>query len=174
MEQCNADPSAIDLYLEGFGLLARRAVELDQATDEDGQSLLHLVAKQGPAEFIDILINLGLDLNGLERRSRTPSFVTVLEGRSTVLDRLIKFQADLNKADEDGDTPLIIAAMDGKLAISLLLSKGADMDYQKRDLWTPMHLSACWGHGEVVRLLLEKGANPNQVTNEGETSLHLA
>jgi ankyrin repeat protein len=40
--------------------------------------------------------------------------------------------------------------------------------------WTPLHDGARAGHVEVVKLLIDKGANINERTNEGkgETPLH--
>ncbi|XP_011695515.1 PREDICTED: ankyrin repeat and KH domain-containing protein mask [Wasmannia auropunctata] len=39
---------------------------------------------------------------------------------------------------------------------------------------TPLHISACRGYTEIVRLLLENGADPNQRDCIGNTPLHLA
>jgi ankyrin repeat protein len=40
--------------------------------------------------------------------------------------------------------------------------------------WTPLHEGARAGHLEVVKLLVEKGANVNEVTVYGETALYWA
>jgi ankyrin repeat protein len=42
------------------------------------------------------------------------------------------------------------------------------------DLYTPLHLAARRGNLDVVKLLLEKGANLNAVTNSNDTPLHMA
>ncbi|KAF2818089.1 ankyrin, partial [Ophiobolus disseminans] len=42
------------------------------------------------------------------------------------------------------------------------------------DGWTPLFLAADSGHLEVVKLLLEKGADFTVPTNDGWTPLHVA
>jgi len=38
--------------------------------------------------------------------------------------------------------------------------------------WTPLHSAVSSGHCEVVAILLEQGADPNALTQQGRTSLH--
>ncbi|XP_076437583.1 oxysterol-binding protein-related protein 1-like [Babylonia areolata] len=40
--------------------------------------------------------------------------------------------------------------------------------------WTPLHLAAYFGHGAVVRTLLEAGADVNMINSAGDTPLHRA
>lgn len=48
------------------------------------------------------------------------------------------------------------------------------VDKKDSNGWTPLHEGARGGHKTVVEILLEKGANINELTNNGETPLHLA
>ena len=47
----------------------------------------------------------------------------------------------------------------------LLLQHGAAPDAATHDLYTPLHIAAKEGHDEVVRVLLEHGANQTLMTN---------
>ncbi|KAL4218204.1 Oxysterol-binding protein-related protein 1 [Mactra antiquata] len=40
--------------------------------------------------------------------------------------------------------------------------------------WTPLHLSAYFGHVDVVKILIQNGASVNEVNNLGDTPLHKA
>jgi ankyrin repeat protein len=40
--------------------------------------------------------------------------------------------------------------------------------------WTPLHEGARGGHTNVVKILIERGADVNELTNHGETPLYLA
>lgn len=40
--------------------------------------------------------------------------------------------------------------------------------------WTPLHEGARAGHTEVAQILIERGADVNELTNYGETPLYLA
>jgi len=49
--------------------------------------------------------------------------------------------------------------------VVLLLQHGASPDAATHDLYTPLHIAAKEGHDEVVRILLEHGANQALMTN---------
>ena len=77
-----------------------------------------------------------------------------------------------------GDTPLHIAAIRGDVqAADLLLDARADIDAQGETGYTALHYAVSQCHPDVVRLLLERGADkkvrffPN---NSGETAEELA
>jgi ankyrin repeat protein len=82
-------------------------------------------------------------------------------------------------------TPLVIASEQGdKRALTLLLERGADINYMiespgvpytGQPLGTALHMAVLVGHEPRVRLLLEKGAAPDlPTTKEGITPLHFA
>jgi ankyrin repeat protein len=50
----------------------------------------------------------------------------------------------------------------------VLLDHGANVNARIQIYWTPMHLSACNGYLEIVKLL-ERGADLHTMNNEGET-----
>ncbi|KAJ5724453.1 hypothetical protein N7493_006181 [Penicillium malachiteum] len=63
-------------------------------------------------------------------------------------------------------------------AVKLLIDHGADVtkgiEGPINDQWTPLHLATCRGFEQIVRLLLDKGAEVNGKTKRGSTALHLA
>ena len=70
---------------------------------------------------------------------------------------LIDGGADPNKANEDGDASLLWVAEGGLYATAEQLGiSGGEPG------WTPLHWAAFHGHGRVVKILLEKGAEPNK------------
>lgn len=84
----------------------------------------------------------------------------------------------VNKTNREGVSILIFSAAKGQPAISaILINNGAKVNVRdpgnlSRD-YTPLHWAARLGHSELVKLLLEKGADPNAVSKSGETPLHL-
>ena len=59
--------------------------------------------------------------------------------------------------------------------IELLLAHGAQIDISdRRRGWDPLMRASYMGHSSVVKLLLDKGANPNRTDKWGNTALTLA
>ena len=83
----------------------------------------------------------------------------------------------VNDYSGDGFTALHFAAFFGRReAAALLVDRGAEVDAFGRG-WmtgTAMHSAVSRKHAEVVRLLLDAGANPNVRQSAGWTPLHAA
>ena len=78
--------------------------------------------------------------------------------------------------DADADS-LFDAVVTGDLAEvkRLVVSCGVDPNVKDNDGRTPLHRAAKRGHVDIVKLLLEHGANPNIQENKyGYTPLHVA
>ena len=74
---------------------------------------------------------------------------------------LVVATAPLQQAN-DLDRQLVIAAADGDLAaVTQLLSQGADANADNGFGVTPLYTAADWGNLELVKLLLEHGAEPD-------------
>jgi uncharacterized protein len=92
---------------------------------------------------------------------------------------MIKFLADRN-VDPNikvfGQNALVNAAIRGDaLMVQTLLSVGANVNFGKDfEDWTALHYAASGGHLEVVRLLVDAGADVNVRIKRGDTPLQLA
>ena len=80
------------------------------------------------------------------------------------------------ESSEMPSTPLHLACLYGNVdAAKLLLDNGAEMEVTEDHVYTPMMGAIANGHTTVVRLLLEKGANPNsKPTARDDTHLFVA
>jgi hypothetical protein len=95
------------------------------------------------------------------------------ENTDQLVSLLLKAGADVAWMSGDGLTALHVAALRGKLeAVKIICGKhGGELD--RRDPWgqTPLHLAAGGGYVEVVRFLLEMGADSRCRDDKGKTPL---
>ncbi len=82
----------------------------------------------------------------------------------------------INRLDHEGYAPLGYAARTGCLdVVKLLLKEGALVDMTDKHFnWTPLLRAAVQRHADVVRYLLDHGADPNTKTRNGKTPLSVA
>ena len=93
--------------------------------------------------------------------------------RSLELTRaLVAIGADVNRANAAGDTPLF-AARSARIA-EILCTAGADANAATPDGTTPLMRAAADGDIDLVRVLLQRGADADACTAVGETAAHYA
>lgn len=94
------------------------------------------------------------------------------QGSSEVVIDLLKRGMDVNTADADGTTLLMISARNNNLVLlDFLLKNRANTLKRNKYGDTALMLSSFAGHAEVVRKLLDAGAEPG---NSGWAPLHYA
>ncbi|KAJ7338398.1 hypothetical protein JRQ81_011874 [Phrynocephalus forsythii] len=83
--------------------------------------------------------------------------------------------AQANVINDDGASPLMIAAVTGHLSlVQLLVSKNVDIDKQDNiHGWTALMQATYHGNKEVVKYLLNQGANVNLRAKNGYTAFDL-
>ena len=97
-------------------------------------------------------------LKGLE--GSTPLMYAALYGNSDCVRLLLENGADPNSRNEAGTTALMWALADAEKT-RLLLDHKADVNARSDDGRTPLIIAASqYGSGAVVKLLLDRGANP--------------
>jgi hypothetical protein len=111
-------------------------------------------------------------------RKAIPLHSAAYYGNFKVVQKLIEYGSDIDARDENGWTPLRWASAgrhfkDGS-AVRLLLGRGADVNARADDDGsTALHWASKCGALEIVRLLLEYGADIEAVTVDGKTALQV-
>jgi uncharacterized protein len=142
---------------------------LASARDANGVSaIMHAFYGRQP-EIAEVLIAAkpGLDI-----------FEATAAGKANKVSEILNRDSDASRQwSADGFTALHFAAFFNRPAIARgLIQHGSDIEAIARNPMkvTPLHSAAAAHSGEIVRLLLERGANPNARQQGGWTPLHLS
>ncbi|KFZ04100.1 hypothetical protein V502_10410 [Pseudogymnoascus sp. VKM F-4520 (FW-2644)] len=130
-------------------------------TNVDGVSALHLAAAHATPEVLEMLINVGYDVNlKTLNDGHTPLYKTFRKRRVDNMQVLIGEGADVNADQSNGSTLLHAAAgswLAAADAVRLLVENGADTAARDRYDRTPLDLAMYLKHDGVVELLSENG-----------------
>ncbi|XP_061163414.1 NF-kappa-B inhibitor alpha-like [Saccostrea echinata] len=107
---------------------------------------------------------------------------SVQEGDLRVEESSEKFTDDdflIYGRDADGDTLLHLAIISGHVMLAKVFIEVAPWTecldiYNDKLRQTPLHLAVLMKQVEIVRLLLDNGANPEMFDHNGDTALHIA
>ncbi len=140
--------------------LLKPGVEVD-VRDAFGETPLMVAAVSADERAMELLIAAGADVN-----ARSQAGVTPLMRAATVESKvrlLVRHHAEVKARSGLGHTPLALAARrpGNSATVAFLLGQGADVHSTNVFGTTPLVAAAAAGDLRTVRLLLDRGANPN-------------
>lgn len=153
-------------------LLAMRANVEDRGMKGDCTPLME-AASTGHVEIVRLLISHGADVNAQSSSGNTPLMYACAGGHEDVVLVLLEAGANVEDHNENGHTPLMEAASAGHVGVAkILLEKGAGINTHSNEFKESALTLACYkGHLEMVRFLLEAGADQEHKTDEMHTAL---
>eukprot|EP00960_Hanusia_phi_P056061 763139-Hanusia_phi.AAC.6 len=155
------------------------------------QTPLHLAVSRNHRFVAELLVRYGAPLNARDVGGTAPIHAATSAGHAEAVEALIAGGADCNRSNLVGWTPLHMAALGGhheileRICVSALadpnigcsvaaegeLEGQVRVSARKGD--TPLHLAARLSCEECTRILLNNGANPYAVNEDGDTALHV-
>jgi ankyrin repeat protein len=151
-----------------------------KARDGRGRTALLVATHGNHVGVARALIAAGADVNAKDSIEDSPYLYAGAEGRVEILKMTLAAGADLAATNRYGGTALIPAAHHGHPeAVKVLLATAIDKDHVNKLGWTALLEAVILGdggptHTEILRLLVEAGANVNLADRDGVTPLRHA
>jgi uncharacterized protein len=145
--------------------------------DENGRTALIAAAYQNNLSIASDLIRVGADVNQQDHTQQSAYLISTSEGYLELLRLTLQAGADVHSTDSYNGTGLIRAADRGHVEIIReLLKTDIQIDHINNLGWTALLEAIILGdggarHTEVVRLLVEAGANVNLADSNEITPL---
>ncbi|XP_055495799.1 ankyrin repeat and SOCS box protein 3 isoform X3 [Leucoraja erinacea] len=172
------------------GLAAREGnVELLKALIKKGHSLdiadnrgwypIHEAASHTTLKCLRLLLHKASLTSGVELKTyegETALHLAAKHGHLKIVQILLQAGANPNAVTNENVTPLFLAAEKGHIAIvrTLLKNEARINGAHSACLWSLVHQAAYQGHLDVLKFLLEKGADKESKDDYGITPLFLA
>jgi ankyrin repeat protein len=160
-------------------VLLSQGGKADEQAGVSGETALRKAVFRGHLNVVEELIKKGADLFQTDIGGSTLLHEAVKGGKPEMVRFLLEKKLDVNAENALGETPIYEALMGGDRMeiLSFLVAHGAKVDFlgEKGIGKTPLFKAIGNGSPEVVRFLIEKGADVNQKTGSyKKTALHIA
>jgi len=144
-----------------IALLGKRADP--NIAEPDGTTPLHWAVRNNDVALVERLIRAGADVKATNRYGIAAIALACESGSAAILEKLIAAGVSANATGPYGETALHTCAHSGKVeAAKVLIAHGASLD--AGDSWrgqTPLMWAAAQGHPDMMRALIESGADVN-------------
>ena len=160
--------------------LALRAGADLESRDTNKRTPLLLAAINDRVDVARLLVALGANPDALDDRHDTPWLVTGVTGSVAMLEALLPADPNLSIRNRFGGTSLIPASERGHVDyVQRVLQTDIDVNHVNSLGWTALLEAVILGdggpdHQQIVRLLLDAGADPTIADSDGVTALQHA
>jgi ankyrin repeat protein len=159
-------------------------------------------AEKGDLKAVQLFLAAGIDVNAQNASGFTALMAAAKNGRMEVVNKLLDQKVNVDAQSKQGVTALMLAAENNQSEIvNLLLKKNADPNLQDQTGWSALMkavyqgnarcvealaarsrqevnrgllVAALTGHQEIVKILLDNGAEVDTRADDGRTPLMLA
>ena len=144
---------------EGYGAIVKTCMERGANVnnkDNKGLTALHYASTAGNSDIIQTLTSGGAKVNLVDNSGNTPLHVACEKDHLMSAAALLEAGARPNIKNGVGKTALHHAYT--VRMTELMITRGADMNVQDNDCYTPLHIACMRGDFDSVKILIENGA----------------
>ncbi|XP_077349985.1 uncharacterized protein LOC143998115 [Lithobates pipiens] len=145
--------------------------------NKSGAVCLHAAARRGHTAVVKALLQKGAHVDARTKEDYTALHIATEACKPHVVQTLLGFGAQVQpKGGKDQETPLHIAARikDGEKVAEILLKSGADVNMERANGETAMHVAAQYGNIKMISALIEEGGEVTWQSKTQENALHTA
>ncbi|KAF2310699.1 hypothetical protein GH714_016416 [Hevea brasiliensis] len=152
--------------------LLKRGLDPNES-DSNGRSALHIAASKGSENCVLLLLYYGADPNCKDSDGNVPLWEAMLGGHEAVTRLLIQNGANINAGDV-GHFACTAAEQNSLKLLKEIVDYGGDVTCSRKSGTTALHAAVCEGNTEIVRFLLDHGADTDKPDIHGWTPRDLA
>ncbi|KAL8975514.1 MAG: hypothetical protein Q9197_000252 [Variospora fuerteventurae] len=151
------DMTAASTIFDDTELAAKLGSELRDNSGSPAWNPLHVVSTKGQVAMAKSLFKLGVSIDVLTPRQRTPLMLASMHGFDQLAETLVENPVTVNWRDTAGCTPLHYASLYGFQSVAkLLVSKQADTVAYDDNMDIPLHLAVRGRHLAIASFLLQE------------------
>ncbi|KAK4793241.1 hypothetical protein SAY86_023676 [Trapa natans] len=152
--------------------LLRRGSDPNEG-DENGRRPLHIAAAIGSEHCVTVLLEFGADPNVKDSEGNIPLWDAIMGEHKPVIKLLVDNGAMISAGDVGSYA--CTAIEQNKLGVLMeIVNCGGDVTLSTNSGTTPLHVAVSEGSAEIVRFLLDQGANIDRPDIHGWTPRNLA
>ena len=169
---CSYEGYSPIMIASGYGnkeivqLLLKNGAKPDNNCSESNPTALYFAAKQGFYDIVKILIQYKANINYTDADGMHP--IDLINFEKDNMD-ILKFMVD-NGADYKFKFFLAIGSNDVKSVKKMLKTENVNQTVSEIKL-TPLMLACEYGNMEIIQLLIDKGAEVNQIDASGKSAI---
>lgn len=167
--------AARNRQLDRVTMLLDAGADANRANDNGGTPLMY-AALGGDPRIVKLILDHDVDLNAKAENGWSAVMIAAAKGYAEILEMLLDKGADPTLADVYNWTPLMRAGFEKRASVVKLLLEDDRVKINRRgeNGITALHLATTQGYVEIVRLLVEHGADPQIKDNFDRTAYVIA
>ena len=161
-------------------LLVEEGENVNDVTDWQSFTALHLAVRHGKADICSFLLSRGANVTKATISGDTPLHIAAGWHRADICQLLVDHKADVTFVNNKGETPLLKALspiyypLHGCPAVCPPLITNESVNVADRHGNCAVHIAGRNGLVQDVQLLVDCGADVNALNEDGQTPLHTA